>query len=206
VIRNTTCSGAVAEDLMIKGCCAAAFLVMLVPSVARADWLFTPAVAYAFGGDTVDRDHAAFGFGIGLIDEESFAFEADFGYAPQFFTGSREDFTGSGSVLTLMGNVLVAAPRIGVLPYLTGGVGYMQMRVTSDFGQFTSTTRETGYNAGGGLIAFFGERIGIRGEVRYFRSFQNQVPSWTRGIRTDIAPSAFDFWRAGVGLTLRTRQ
>ena len=191
---------------MLKRCCAAAFLVMLVPSIAAADWLFTPAVAYAFGGDTVDSDHAAAGFAVGIIDEEWFALEADFGYAPQFFNGSRADFTGSGSVLTMMGNILVAAPRIGVLPYVTGGVGYMQMRVTSDLGQFTSTTRETGFNAGGGLIAFFSERIGIRGEVRYFRSFQNQAPSWTRGVQADIAPNAFDFWRAGIGVTLRTRQ
>jgi opacity protein-like surface antigen len=179
---------------------------MLAPLPARADWLFTPALAFAFGGDTVDRDHPAAGLAVGLIDEESFALEADLGYSPQFFKGSRLDFTGSGSVLTLMGNVLVAAPRIGVLPYVTGGVGYMQMRVTSDLGRFTSTTREAGFNAGGGLIAFFNERVGIRGEVRYFRSFQNQVPSWTRGVSADIAPGAFDFWRAGIGVTLRTHE
>jgi hypothetical protein len=47
------------------------------------------------------------------------------------------------------------------------------------------------------------ERVGVRGDLRYIRSFQNQDPSWTRGVDVDIAPGAFDFWRASLGVTIR---
>jgi hypothetical protein len=183
-----------------------AVIVMCVPSTAAADWLFTPAITFPTGGDTVDQDHPAFGFAVGIIDEESFAFEADLGYAPSFFNGSRADFDGTGNVLTLMGNVLIGAGSGRVIPYVTGGAGYMQMRVTSDFGRFQSTTREAGFNVGGGILGFARQRVGLRADVRYFRSFQNQVPSWTRGIGADIAPGSFDFWRMGVGVTIRTSE
>ena len=46
-------------------------------------------------------------------------------------------------------------------------------------------------------------RIGIRGDVRYTRSFQDQPPSWTRGVDIDVAPGNFDFFRATIGVTLR---
>jgi hypothetical protein len=183
--------------------CIAAACVVLVPSTATAEWLFTPSVASPFGGDTLDRRHAAYGFAVGLLDEEGFGVEADVNVAPRFFDGNREDFTGSGSVVTVMGNLLVAGAGRRVVPYLLGGVGYMQMRVTSDGGTFTTTTRETGYNAGGGFIAFVHRRVGIRGDLRYVRSFQNQDPSWTRGVDVDIAPGAFDFFRGSVGVTVR---
>jgi hypothetical protein len=178
-------------------------LCLMLPAAAQADWLFTPSLAYPFGADTVDRQHPAYGFSIGVLDGEGFGVEADLGMAPRFFDGSREDFTGSGSVLTLMGNLLVSGAGERVVLYVVGGIGYMQMRVTSDAGTFTTTTREIGYNAGGGVMAFFNGRIGVRGDVRYIRSFQNQEPSWTREVDVDIAPSAFDFFRAGVGVTVR---
>ena len=178
-------------------------LWLLIPATARADWLFTPAASYPFAGDTVDRQRPGYGVAFGYLDEEGFGIEADLGYAPRFFDGRRDDFNGSGSVLTLMGNLFVTAGRQRIVPYLVGGVGYMQMRVTSDAGTFTTTTREIGYNAGGGVIAALTEVVGLRGDLRYLRSFQNQVPSWTRNVDADIAPSAFDFVRASVGLTIR---
>jgi hypothetical protein len=58
---------------------------------------------------------------------------------------------------------------------------------------------DTGLRAFG----FVNERVGIRGDVRYVRSFQNQIPSWTRGITVDVAPGNFDFWRAAAGVTFR---
>ena len=123
--------------------------------------------------------------------------------APRFFNGDLEDFTGTGSVLTLGGNLMIAGTSRRVVPYVTAGIGYMQMRVTSDAGTFTTTTRETGYNAGGGIFAFVNRYVGVRGDLRYLRSFQNQEPSWTRGVDVDIAPGAFDFLRASLGLTVR---
>jgi hypothetical protein len=82
----------------------------------------------------------------------------------------------------------------------------MQMRavtVAADTGLFDSLVHECGRNIGGGAFGFVTDRVGLRGDVRYLRSFQNQVPSWTKGIDVDVAPGNFDFWRAGVGVTFR---
>ena len=184
-------------------CIAVLSWILLIPTPASADWLLTPAASYPFGGDTVDRNRPAYGFSFGFLDEEGFGVEADLGYAPRFFDGRRADFNGSGSVLTLMGNLFVTAGRQRIAPYLVGGAGYMQMHVTSDAGTFRTTTRELGYNGGGGVIAALTDVVALRGDLRYFRSFQNQRPSWTRNVEADIAPSHFDFLRASVGLTIR---
>jgi opacity protein-like surface antigen len=178
-------------------------LVALIPSRADSDWLFTPALGYTFGGDTVDRNHRAYVFAAGWLDEEAFGLELDFAYSPSFFDGTKGDFTGTGNVMTVMGNIVLTAPGNRILPYVSGGAGYMRMRVTSDAGTFITTVREPGFNAGAGLVAFVAPVIGARLDVRYVRSFVNQVPSWTRGVDVDLAPSAFDFWRAFVGVTLR---
>jgi opacity protein-like surface antigen len=189
--------------MLTRPACVAALVMTLLPSAAHADWLFSPAVAFPFAADTLDRSHTAYGVTVGVVDEEFFGVEAELGYAPRFFNGNRQDFTGTGNVITLMGNILVGRPAGRLVPYLTAGAGYMQMRVTSDAGTFTTTTREVGFNAGAGVIAFPVERVGVRGDLRYIRSFQNQDPSWTRGVDVDIAPGAFDFWRASLGVTIR---
>ena len=181
-----------------------AMAVLLVPAPSRADWIFTPHVALPFAGDTLDRRHPAFGGGIAVLDDEGFGLEGEISFAPDFFLGNKEDFSGSGSVTTLTGNILFTTPGDRrVHPYVTGGAGYMQMRVTSDNGTFTTTTREGGFTAGVGVFAFLSEMVGLRADLRYIRSFQNQDPSWTRGVIVDIAPGAFDFWRAALGFTVR---
>ena len=189
---------------MLRRCCRIALLlVVLLPSSAYSDWLFAPWIGYTFGGDTVNRDHPAYQLALGWLDEEGFGLELDFAYAPSFFDGTKADFTGTGNVLTVMGNVVLSPSTGRILPYVSGGAGYMRMRVTSDAGTFLTTVQEPGFNAGAGLFAFFAPAVGARVDIRYVRSFANQVPSWTRGVVVDLAPSAFDFWRASVGVTLR---
>jgi hypothetical protein len=191
--------------------CAAlsAWIVLCAPATAQADWLFTPSLGRTFGGDTFGQEHTTFTGAISWLDEESFGWEAEFSYSPDFFDAS-EPLTSdrSGSVVSFMGNAIIGAP-LGAegrfRPYVTGGVGLMQMRVTSDAGTFETTTSEFGWNAGVGAFALFG-RAGLRGDLRYLRSFQNQDPSWTRGIAPDVAPGNFDFWRASVGVTLLFHQ
>jgi opacity protein-like surface antigen len=129
--------------------------------------------------------------------------------SPDFFEDVSDGllvFTGSGRVLTAMGNVIVglnADSAARVQPYGTGGVGLMQMHVESDGGLFTTTTTEPGFNLGGGVMVFPAGTVGVRGDMRYVRSFRNQRPSWTRGTELDVAPGNFDFWRAMLGVTFR---
>lgn len=187
----------------------AALVLLLLPTPALAEWLFTPAVGGTFGGDTFSREHPTFGAAVAWRDEEAFGWEVDLWYSPEFFEGVADGgllFNGSGRVVTIMGNGLIGlGSSARFQPYLTGGVGLMQMHVISDLGNelFDTTTYETGFNLGLGVMAFATDRVGVRGDMRYVRSFQNQVPSWTQGTDLDVAPGNFDFWRATVGVTVR---
>lgn len=192
---------------------AALLIVALSPSVAAAEWIFTPQFGTTFGADTHGREHPVMGGSLALFDETAFGWEADVSFTPNFFKGryGEIDFTDSRSnVLTVMGNAIVSIPVAGQYrdrfrPYLTGGFGVMQMHVESPVEQrvFKSTVWEPGWNAGVGTLAFVTSRIGIRGDVRYIQSFQDKPPSWTKGIDFDIAPGNFDFFRASFGVTVR---
>jgi opacity protein-like surface antigen len=191
----------------------ALLIVFVVPSVAKADWIFTPQFGTTFGADTHGNKHPTMGGSIALFDDTSFGWEADVSFAPNFFRGrfGTVDFTGSRSnVLTVMGNAIVSMPIAGqyrdrIRPYGTGGLGFMQMHVESPVERnfFKSTVWEPGWNVGGGILALLTNRVGVRGDVRYIRSFQNRRGSWTQGIDFDVAPGSFDFFRATAGVTLR---
>lgn len=194
----------------------ALLMVAFAPSPAAAEWIFTPQFGTTFGADTHGHRHAAMGGSLALFDDTAFGWEADVSFTPNFFKGrfGTVDFTGSRSnVLTLMGNAVMSVPVAGqyrdrIRPYGTFGFGVMQMHVESPVERsfFKSTVWEPGWNAGAGALAFVTSRIGIRGDVRYFRSFQNRRGSWTQGIDFDVAPGNFDYFRGSVGVTLRIGQ
>ncbi len=56
-----------------------------------------------------------------------------------------------------------------------------------------------GFNVGAGVAGFFTDNIGLRGDVRYFRSLQDNEPD----DEFDVALSDFRFWRGRSGLTFR---
>ena len=191
----------------------AVVLCVVVPE-ARADWLFTPAFGTTFGADTHGREHSVYAAAVTQLSQEAVGWEIGVAYAPDFFEGhhAKFDFTGDSNVGTLMLNGMIGfGPRdegIGaVFPYMIGGLGVMQMRVVSraspDHDWFHSLVHEVGWNFGAGAFVFPNSPVGIRADVRYFQSFQNQVPSWTRGLAFDVAPGEFDFWRTTFGVTVR---
>ena len=64
--------------------------------------------------------------------------------------------------------------------------------------QITGTTlfndldsNDLGVNIGGGVHGFFSDNVGLRGDLRYFRSLQDTEPDG----EFDLGLSDFDFWR-----------
>lgn len=196
---------------------AAMALLIWMPAPAAADWLLTPTFGTTFGADTHGREHFIFGAAVGHVDEDVFGWELDFSLAPDFFEGQHDGFffDGDSRVATVMINGLLGVPSsfhyredgARVRPFAAVGLGLLQARAVTGGGTaddlFESVVHELAWNIGGGATAFFSERFGLRADVRYFRSFQNQEPSWTRGLDVDVAPGHFDYLRAAVGLTLR---
>jgi opacity protein-like surface antigen len=170
---------------------------------ARADWLFTPFVGANFGGDTIDTS-AAYGASFGFMGAGIFGLEADFSYAPNFY---QNEPTFDGNVTSLMGNVIIGAPIGGsggsVRPYASGGIGLLRSRVDDASGFFEDISNNSlGMNVGGGVMGFFNDHVGLRGDIRYFRSLQDAGDN--EGVDLgDVELGKFDFWRGSVGVTFR---
>jgi hypothetical protein len=70
----------------------------------------------------------------------------------------------------------------------------------SDFGTDAIELGDTNmtWSAGGGVMVFFGSAVGLRGDVRYFRSLQDPP-----GGGVDLQLGKFDFWRGTGGVAFK---
>ncbi len=188
-----------------------ALVAVAAPSRAAADWLFTPFIGSTFGGNaevggTGDSYKNEFerrlnyGATLGWMGGGIIGFEADFGYSPNFFSDASSDkfnLVGDGNVTTLMGNLVVGAPLGPVRPYASGGVGLLKSKV-DNASQFLNASRnDLGYDAGAGVMVL-GGNIGLRGDLRYFRSLQSNDNN-----SLDFSLGNFKFWRGTVGVTFK---
>jgi hypothetical protein len=205
------------EYMSLRKCIMATCFVMLtstvVPSKASADWLFTPFLGSTYGGsanvggpDEAFKDEFErklnYGASLAWLGGGVMGFEVDFGYSPNFFGVSDDDsginFVGDGNVTTLMGNLVVSAPLGGVRPYASGGVGIIASRVDNADNFFDkASSQNLGLDAGAGVM-FLAGNVGLRGDIRYFRSMTDDDPD---GI--DLNLGNFRFWRGTVGVTFK---
>jgi len=182
------------------------------PQKASADWLFTPFLGGTFGGSAnfADVSGEAFkdeferklNYGVSLASGGPVGIEIDLGYSPNFFgvsdNSSRINLVGDGNVTTIMGNLLIGASTGPVRPYVVGGIGLIRAKV-DDPGSFFDkpSSSDLGLDAGGGVV-FLSGSIGVRGDLRYFRSLHNDDPG---GV--DLSLGDFRFWRGTVGVTFK---
>lgn len=188
-------------------------LALLLPVSASAqNWFVSPFVGANFGGsadfgdfpdgdDEVERRldlGATIGWNPNVV-----GFEFDFGWSPNFFedtAGDRNFEFGDSNVTTLMTNLLISAPPgTGLRPYVSSGLGLIRAQIDSD-GLFNDlSTNDLGVNIGAGINGQFTDNVGIRGDLRYFRSLQDNEPDND----LDLSLGSFDFWRGTVGLMFR---
>jgi Outer membrane protein beta-barrel domain len=188
------------------------------PAKASADWLFTPFIGMNWGGSAEFTDFAGdfedefeqkvnFGASLSWMGAGAFGFEVDFGYSPNFFqnTAGDDDFEyGDSNVTTLMANLKVGAPfggqtGGGIRPYASGGLGLIKSRIDDADDLFELNSTDWGFNIGGGVTGFFNDNFGLQGDVRYFRSLEdNELDD-----EFDVALGSFNFWRGTVGLVFR---
>jgi opacity protein-like surface antigen len=177
---------------------------LLVPAApARADVVLTPFVGSLFGGDLPDNSGATYGGTAAFMGGGIFGAEVGFTYTPDFIQETA--FSPDVSQASLMGNLIVGIP-IGdadqgghIRPYVTGGVGLFRTatKETDFFDHVTSN--DFALNAGGGVMAFFTEHVGVRGDVRYFRTLTDE----DAGSGLDFELGDLDFWKWDVGAAFR---
>jgi opacity protein-like surface antigen len=189
------------------------------PRPASADWTVTPFVGWNAGGSadvsgangptvTSKFDHKVdYGVSVAGMGAGVFGGEFDFGYSPNFFantSGSNSvQFANSSNVTTLTGNLIVGVPVGGhgaqIRPYAVGGVGLVRSNVQDAAGLFTVNTKnDFGFDVGAGVMGFFSQNVGLRGDVRYFRGFNGSSDNVT-----GLGLSNFSFWRTSIGLALK---
>jgi opacity protein-like surface antigen len=184
-----------------------AAVVLVAPATARADWLFTPYIGPAFGGD-LDDTKANFGGSLGFMGAGAFGFEVDLGYTPDIFEQGDDDndgfFDPQGNAVTLMANVIAGVPvggqsGQGVRPYASGGVGLIRLNAEGDAFLGDISNNDFGVNLGAGVMGFVSDNVGLRGDVRYFRALVDDEED----NEFDVAFGDYDFWRATAGVTFR---
>ena len=169
---------------------------------ARAQGFISPLIGYDFGGDAEcpnlnscedKKINVSVSFGVmGNV----LGFEEELAYAPDFF-GNAPGL--SSSVLTLMSNVMLV-PNLGpVRPYVLAGIGLIKTHVElTSASVFTTDNNNLGWDIGGGLILLAGDHIGVRGDLRYFHSFQDlEILGFT------LSNSKLDYGRASAGVVLK---
>jgi opacity protein-like surface antigen len=102
-------------------------------------------------------------------------------------------------VLTFVGNFMIA-PKLGpVQPY--GLIGAGLMRTSIESGATTEDENQISWDVGGGIMVFFSQHVGVRGDIRYFHSFQalenlNFLP-------LPIGKDKIDFGRAAIAVVFK---
>jgi opacity protein-like surface antigen len=181
-------------------------MFLLAPAApARADVVLTPYVGSLFGGD-MSENTASFGANAAFMGGGIFGAEVGFNYAPEFVKAGVNN--SDIAQMSLMGNLIVGVP-IGnsdqaghVRPYVTAGAGLF--RVSSQESQFFDdvTANDFALNFGGGIMAFFNDHVGIRGDVRYFHTLTDNDPqSGVEDIDFDLGD--LNFWKWDVGAAFR---
>ncbi len=201
---------------LITAALAAAALVA-TPQKASADWYLTPFIGGVFGGranfgefnnfeDEFEK-RVNFGAAIGWMGAGVIGFEADFSWTPNYFENTdrrrklrlrrQQRHHGHGQSHHRRADWRPDRSRLPALRLRRRRVDSQQCDGSNFFNDLS--TDDFGFNVGGGFHAFFTDNIGIRGDVRYFRSLQDNEPD----DEFDVALADFSFWRGSAGVTFR---
>ncbi|MCL4847635.1 MAG: outer membrane beta-barrel protein [Acidobacteria bacterium] len=188
-----------------RGWLFVAALALVLPATTSAQGFLSGSVGVNFGGDTLEETLLPFGgkpltWNVAVGSLSGVGFELEYGHTSDFFK-SESLIASKVSITTLTGSVLIApgSRRAAIRPYAAGGVGLIRANVSAPFDLFDALSRnDFGVNAGGGLFVFLTDGIGMRGDVRYFRTLGSDSDSTLGLVLGD-----FDFWRGTVGLSFR---
>ena len=191
---------------LVAGLIAAA---VSLPAPAFADAWVSAFVGKVFGGSTgkglseavENSSDTTYGLSIGGMGNGIIGGEFDFGYTPKFF--GEGGSVGASSVTTAHGSLLLGIPvggqtGAGIRPYGVVGVGMIRRQV--DFSEFFTniSTSDFGYNVGFGVMGFFNNVFGIRGEYKYFRNFEKDDEG-----SFPLELGTFNFSRGTIGVVFR---
>jgi opacity protein-like surface antigen len=182
-------------------------LGVVAPATARADGMVIPFIGVNFAGNSgkqlsraIDVERFDWGASFTFMSGGVLGMEADIAHSPDFY--GRTDISGS-SVLTATGNLLIGIPiggqtGVGFRPYALAGLGVIRSKIDA-FGNVPGLDNtKAAWSFGGGAMFFFGTHVGLRADLRYFRTF-----SALDLIDVIDRRGRLDFARGSTGLILR---
>jgi hypothetical protein len=174
---------------------------LLAPAPGFADGFFAPFAGVNFGNRPVEGNHGSYGFSAGGMGGGIIGGEFDFGFAPNIFEESV-----SNHALTAMGNLIVGIPvggqrGPGLRPYVVGGLGLIRTHQDASPGFAELNANDLGFNLGGGVMGFFNDHVGLRGDLRYMRNITSDMRD--ADLDPEFGVGDLDFWRASIGIVLR---
>jgi hypothetical protein len=168
-------------------------LIVILPTVSRAEWQFTPFLGYTFKASTtivdfdLDEDQVAtddtrvnFGGAVRFVGEWPIGLEAYYVHTPGFFDTATFNIAApriiESRTYAVMGNVVLTTPlswnRYGLRPSLSGGIGLMHASATDQLQILPYRLDLLGMNIGGGAVGFLSDHVGVRFDLRYFRNIK----------------------------------
>ena len=204
----------------VRGVVLCGLLVVLRPAAAHAEWQFAPFLGFSFGGDTnlvvtqvVDR-HWNLGGAVRLVGAGPIGLESVFVYVPGIFetpppdpfsnTPPSQAITKSHS-LALMGNVVLTTPRAwnqyGLRPFISGGLGLL--RVSHNDIAFPARGNLPAYNVGGGAVGFLTDKVGLRFDLRYYRTLPPGQEPGDQTVTEFQDRVHVHYWTGSVGVVFK---
>jgi Outer membrane protein beta-barrel domain len=183
-------------------------LILALPRAAGAEWHFTPMIGETFLGRTsivdleaaTDKHHKNLGGSVALLGKGVLGVEGLVVWTPGFFQTGDQGLLKKSRTLTLMGNVMVTAPRrwteYTLRPFVSGGFGLLNVSKTEVHDVLPASANMSGYNIGGGAIGFLSKRTGVRFDVRYYNNIGSSETA-------SFGPAKLRFMTASVGVVLR---
>lgn len=186
-------------------CCA--FLLAL-PALAAAEWHLAPMTGVTFHGSTTildleqgaDRTHLQVGGAAALVGDGLFGVEAITVFTPSFFRGEDRTLLKHGRTFALMGNAVLTMPKrlteYSLRPFVSGGFGVMSSSIQNQLLPVKSDL--PGYNVGVGAVGFLSDRVGLRFDLRSYRSLHRPYQG-----PVSIGPVRLSYATASIGIVFR---
>jgi len=142
---------------------------------AHAQGFISPSFGYNFGGDAgcltaTDCEEKNWNFSLSFGALGSVVgFEAEWMYEDEFLGQTQNP---ASKVMTFMGNFMLA-PKISVVqPYGLVGMGLIRTTAEDTILNLEEGENQIGWNIGGGMIVYLHRNVGLKGDVRYYHSFE----------------------------------
>ena len=182
--------------------------LFLTAADAGAQGFVSPLIGYNFGGDAgcpeitnCEEKRINYGVAFGALNNV-FGVEQEIAFANDFF-GEAPGV--SSSVLTVMTNWMVAPNLKVARPYFTMGIGLIKTDFElTPFSLLSTNNNNFGWDIGGGLMIFFGDHFGVRGDIRHFHTF-NEIEALQQLEQFGISfgGTKLDFGRAAAAVVIK---